>query len=153
LIELIAERRRVEPGETPPDDTPLEILAVRLGGYVLHACGEDADLGPGPGPTAHSTCLCLRKIEGAADGSRKIPPALAAALGAVFWRLGDTTRGIALGAVDDVEWLGPLAAWWALVIDAPDMLTKLAHALPMIRAEALTTCYTLADEIRLAVSS
>lgn len=153
LIELIAERRQVEPGKTPPDDTPLEILAVRLGGYVLDACGEDAELGPGRGPTAHSTCLWLRKIEGAADGSRQIPPALEAELGAVFWRLVDTTRGTALGAVDDVEWLGPFAAWWALVIDAPDMLSKLAHALPMIRPEALTKCYTLADEIRLAVSS
>ncbi len=153
LIELIAERRQVEEGKTPPDDTPLEILAVRLGGYVLDACGEDADLGPGRGPTAHATCLWLRKIEGIADGSREIPWELEAELGAVFWRLVDTTRGTALGAVDDVEWLGPFAAWWALVIDAPDMLRQLAHALPMIRAEALTKCYTLADEIRLAVSS
>ena len=26
--------------------------------------GEDSDLGPGRGPTAHETCLWLRKIEG-----------------------------------------------------------------------------------------
>src|SRR5690606_11010021 len=102
LIELITERRRIEEGQNPPDDTPLEILAVRLGGYALDACGEDADLGPGRGPTAHSTCLWLRKIEGIADGSRELPLELQEELGAVFWRLVDTTRGTALGAVDDV---------------------------------------------------
>jgi hypothetical protein len=35
-----------------------------LGGYALDACGEDADLGPGRGPTAHDTCLWLRKVDG-----------------------------------------------------------------------------------------
>lgn len=153
LLELIAERKQVEEGQVPPDDTPLEILAVRLGGYVLDACGEDADLGPGRGPTAHATCLWLRKLEGVADGTRQIPPELRDALSAVFWRLVDTTRGTALGAVDDVEWLGPFAAWWALVIDAPEMLKQLATALPMIRPDALDKCRTLADQIRLAVSS
>lgn len=153
LLKLIAERRQVEEGQSAPNDTALEILAVRLGGYVLDACEEDAGLGHGRGPTAHATCLWLRQIEGLADGSREIPPELQDALGAVFWRLVDTTRGTALGAVDDVEWLGPFAAWWALVIEAPEMLKQLTTALPLIRGEALERCATLADQIRLVVSS
>ncbi len=153
LLKLIEERRRPGEGAPIPDDTALEILAVRLGGYVLDACGEDAELGPGRGPTAHATCLWLRKLNGVADGSRELPPELQDALGGVFWRLVDTTRGTSLGAVDDVEWLGPFAAWWALVIDAPEMLGQLTTALPMIKGDALTKCSTLADQIRMAVSS
>jgi hypothetical protein len=103
------------------------VLAIRLGGYALDACGEDSELGPGRGPTAHDTCLWLRKLEGLADGSRELPRALASALSTLFWRLVDTTRGTALGEVDDVEWLGPFAAWWALVIDRPAMLLQLAR--------------------------
>ncbi len=53
----------------------LEVLAIRLGGYALDACGEDSDLGPGRGPTAHDTCLWLRKIEGLQDGARELPAA------------------------------------------------------------------------------
>ena len=34
----------------------LEVLAIRLGGYALDAWGQDAELGPGRGPTAHETC-------------------------------------------------------------------------------------------------
>jgi hypothetical protein len=153
LLKLISERRQVEEGQTAPDDTALEVLAVRLGGYVLDASGEDAELGRGRGPTAHATCLWLQQVEGLADGSRELPEELQDALGAVFWRLVDTTRGTALGAVDDVEWLGPFAAWWALVIEAPEMLKQLTTALPLIRAEALERCATLANQIRLAVSS
>lgn len=152
LLELIAERRDVKDGELPPDDTALEILAVRLGGYVLDACGEDTELGPGRGPTAHATCLWLRKLDGVADGRRKLPDELADALSAVFWRLVDTTRGTALGAVDDIEWLGPFAAWWALVIDRPQMLHQLTTALPMIREGALEQCLDLADRFRRLVS-
>ena len=48
------------------------MLAIRLGGYALDACGEDSDLGPGRGPTAHDTCLWLRKLEGLVDGSREL---------------------------------------------------------------------------------
>lgn len=154
LLEMIAERRQLDPsGQEDADDTELEILAVRLGGYVLDACGEDADLGPGRGPTAHSTCIWLRKLEGVADGSRPLSPALQDALSAVFWRLVDTTRGTALGAVDDIEWLGPFAAWWALVIDRPQMLRQLTTALPMIRDGALERCSSLADRIRQSVTS
>lgn len=153
LLELIATRRAVEEGQIAPDDTALEILAVRLGGYVLDACGEDTELGPGRGPTAHATCLWLRKLEGVGAGSRSIPQELQDALSSVFWRLVDTTRGTALGAVDDVEWLGPFAAWWALVIDQPAMLQQLTTALPMIKDGALERCCVLADKIRMAVSS
>ena len=153
LLELIATRRLVEEGSGPPDDTALEILAVRLGGYVLDACGEDAELGPGRGPTAHATCLWLRKLEGVAANTRTMPQELKDALSSVFWRLVDTTRGTALGAVDDIEWLGPFAAWWALVIDRPAMLQQLTTALPMIKEGALDRCCELADTIRLAVSS
>lgn len=153
LLELIATRRAVEEGQTAPDDTALEILAVRLGGYVLDACGEDTELGPGRGPTAHATCLWLRKLEGVGAGSRDLPQELQDALSSVFWRLVDTTRGTALGAVDDVEWLGPFAAWWALVIDQPAMLQQLTTALPMIKDGALERCCALADNIRMAVSS
>ncbi|MEI9952768.1 MAG: hypothetical protein WDO74_28245 [Pseudomonadota bacterium] len=128
-------------------------MAIRLGGYALDACGEATDLGPGRGPTAHDTCHWLRKIEGLADGSRDLPPALKTALSALFWRLVDTTRGTALGEVDDMEWLGPFAAWWALVIDRPAMLLQLATALPMMAEGALARCCERAELLRTAVSS
>lgn len=132
-------------------DPALEVLAIRLGGYALDACGGDADLGPGRGPTAHATCMWLRKLDGVADGSRELSPALRDALSAVFWRLVDITRGTALGAVDDVEWLGPFAAWWALVIDRPAMLQQLATALPMIADGALEKCCELAEATHAAI--
>ena len=44
---------------------------------------------------------------------------------------------LALGEVDDIRWLGPFAAWWALVIDRPTMLLSIATALPMIADGAL----------------
>jgi hypothetical protein len=152
ILDLVKERRQSAERDLEAD-LPLEVLAVRLGGYALDACGEDADLGPGRGPTAHDTCLWLRKLEGLADGSRTLPPQLESALGAVLWRLVDTTRGTALGEVDDVEWLGPFAAWWALVIDRPAMLQKLATALPMMAESALERCCQQAEELRTAVSS
>jgi serine/threonine-protein kinase len=150
ILDLVKERQQTE-GRGP--DLSLEVIAIRLGGYALDACGEDSDLGPGRGPTAHETCLWLRKIEGLADGSRALPPQLEAALSSLFWRLVDTTRGTALGEVDDVEWLGPFAAWWALVIDRPTMLLKLAMALPMIAPGALAQCCEQAESLRTAVSS
>ncbi len=169
LIDLIKERRHERAGqaaqnaedfeqrpsviEADDEDSELEVLAVRLGGYALDACGTDEDLGPGRGPTAHQTCRWLRKLEGVADGSRELPLDLQAALSSIFWRLVDTTRGTALGAVDDVEWLGPFAAWWALVIDRPAMLQQLAVALPMIREGVLDKCCDLSEEIRTAVGS
>ncbi|HSC88080.1 MAG TPA: protein kinase, partial [Polyangiaceae bacterium] len=150
LLDVLKERRAK--GEV--DDSTaesLEVLAIRLGGYVLDASGDG--LGPGRGPTAHDTCRWLSKLEGVADGSRELPPALRSALSAIFWRLVDTTRGTALGEVDDVEWLGPFAAWWALVIDRPTLLQQLATALPMIREGALERCCELADAIRGTVAS
>ncbi len=153
ILDLIRERRSANGGADVPVDRSLEVLAIRLGGYALDACGEDAELGPGRGPTAHDTCLWLRKLEGLADGSRELPPALEAALSMLFWRLVDTTRGTALGEVDDVRWLGPFAAWWALVIDRPAMLQKLANALPMLEKAALVRCCEQAEALRTAVSS
>ncbi|MBL4634782.1 MAG: hypothetical protein JKY56_12990, partial [Kofleriaceae bacterium] len=116
ILDLVKERRQHE-GVDINVDVPLEVLAIKLGGYALDACGEDTDLGPGSGPTAHETCLWLRKLEGLADESRQIPPRLELAVSTIFWRLVDTTRGTTLGDGDDVAWLGPFAAWWALVID------------------------------------
>jgi serine/threonine-protein kinase len=160
ILDLVAQRRlgvenadgTIEVPETDAD-LPLEVLALRLGGYALDACGEDDKLGPGRGPTAHDTCLWLRKLEGLADGSRELPPSLEGGLSALFWRLVDTTRGTALGEVDDVQWLGPFAAWWALVIDRPAMLTQLATALPMMEASALALCCEKAEALRTAVAS
>ncbi len=151
ILDLVRERRQHE-GVELEIDLPLEVLAIRLGGYALDACGEDADLG-GRGPTAHDTCHWLRKIEGLADGTRDLPAPLKSALSTLFWRLVDTTRGTALGEVDDVQWLGPFAAWWGLVIDRPAMLLQLATALPMMSAEALTKCCDRADVLRAAVSA
>lgn len=151
ILDLVKERRQNE-GDTA-GVLPLEVLAIRLGGYALDACGEDSDLGPGRGPTAHDTCLWLRKVHGLADGSRELPPLLKSALSSLFWRLVDTTRGTALGEVDDVEWLGPFAAWWALVIDRPAMLLQLATALPMMAEGALARCCERAEILRTAVSS
>ncbi|HTQ03459.1 MAG TPA: serine/threonine-protein kinase [Polyangiaceae bacterium] len=152
MLDLVKERRQAENAD-PSADLPLEVLALRLGGYALDACGEDAELGPGRGPTAHDTCHWLRKLEGLADGSRELPAELQAALSALFWRLVDTTRGTALGEVDDVEWLGPFAAWWALVIDRPAMLRGLATALPMMAEGALARCCERAEVLRDSVAS
>jgi serine/threonine-protein kinase len=151
ILDLVREHRQAGGGSFD-DGLSLEVLALRLGGYALDACGEAGDLGPGRGPTAHDTCLWLRKLEGLADGSRELPPALKGALSALFWRLVDTTRGTALGEVDDVQWLGPFAAWWGLVIDRPTMLQQLATALPMMAEGALTQCCEQAEALRSAVS-
>ncbi|MBK8256167.1 MAG: serine/threonine protein kinase [Polyangiaceae bacterium] len=151
ILDLVAEKRRADNAD-PEADLPLEVLALRLGGYALDACGEDEDLGPGRGRTAHDTCLWLRKLEGLVDDSRELPPPLKNALSALFWRLVDTTRGTALGEVDDVEWLGPFAAWWALVIDRPAILLQLATALPMMAKGALSQCCERAEALQSAVS-
>ncbi len=153
ILEVVRERREAAGGDAASDDAQLEVLAIRLGGYALDACGEDGELGPGRGATAHDTCLWLRKIEGLADGSRDLPPALRSALATLFWRLVDTARGTALGEVDDVRWLGPFAAWWGLVIDRPAMLEQLATALPMLAGSALTTCIDRADVLRATLTS
>ncbi len=152
LLDLVEERRqnqRTDHGF----ELALEVLALKLGGYALDACGEERDLGPGRGPTAHETCLWLRKLDGLVDGTREFPGPLKSALSALFWRLVDTTRGTALGEVDDVAWLGPFAAWWALVIDRPAILQQLGTALPMIAEGALEKCCALADATRAALSS
>jgi serine/threonine-protein kinase len=82
-----------------------------------------------------------------------MPHALQSALSKLFWRLVDTTRGTTLGDVDDVHWLGPFAAWWALVIDRPAMLMPLGNALPMMAAGALERCCAEAEALRTALSS
>ena len=152
LLDVVKERR--QEGETDIDaQLPLEVLAIRLGGYALDACGEGGTLGPGRGQTAHDTCLWLRKIAGLADGTRELPPPLKGALSTLFWRLVDTTRGTSLGEVDDVEWLGPFAAWWALVIDRPEVLLTLATALPMMSPAALETCCEQAAILRAVVET
>ncbi len=149
ILDAVTDRRGR--GSRDDDDVPLEVLAIRLGGYVLDACGEDVELGPGRGPTAHATCLWLRKIEGLTDGSRVLPASLQRALSALFWRLVDATRGTALGEVDDVHWLGPFAAWWALVIDRPAVLLQLATALPMMAEGSRYRCVEQAEALRTAV--
>lgn len=152
LLDLVRQRR--EAGSTDPEaDVRLEVLALRLGGYALDACGEDAQLGPGRGPTAHETCLWLSKVEGLSLGTSELAPALQAPLSALFWRLVDTTRGTALGEIDDVAWLGPFAAWWGLVIDQPSMLLQLATALPMMNKSALRECCDHAETLRNAMAA
>ena len=152
ILDLVKERRQ-DYGAELEADVPLEVLAIKLGGYALDACGEDGDLGPGGGPTAHDTCHWLRKLEGLADGSRTLPDSLGNALSSIFWRLVDTTRGTTLGLGDDVRWLGPFAAWWALVIDRPAMLTQLGKALPMMAKGALEHCCDHAEALRKVLSS
>lgn len=152
ILDLIAERRQLDESDMEVD-IPLEALALRLGGYALDACGEDASLGPGRGPSAHDTCLWLRKLNGLVDGSREMPQAVETALSALFWRLVDTTRGTTLGETDDVAWLGPFAAWWALVIDRPAVLQRLATALPMMDKPALDFCCEKAEELRAQISA
>ena len=155
LLDVVRERRQSADASKhdPQVELALEVLALRLGGYALDACGEEPDFGPGRGPTAHATCLWLRKLDGLADGSRELPEPLKNALSALFWRLVDTTRGTALGEVDDVRWLGPFAAWWALVIDRPAMLLSIATALPMITEGVLEKCCAQAEVIRTTVAS
>ncbi|HYQ15798.1 MAG TPA: serine/threonine-protein kinase, partial [Polyangiaceae bacterium] len=151
ILDVVRERR--QNGGEFDAELQLEVLAVRLGGYALDACGEDDLLGRGRGPTAHDTCLWLRKIQGLTDGSRELPASLKAALSSLFWRLVDTTRGTSLGEVDDLEWLGPFAAWWALVIDRPTTLLQLTNALPMMASGALQSCCDRADALRAALST
>lgn len=153
ILDAVKERRQAAAADRDVEaEVALEVLAIRIGGYALDACGEDSDLGPGAGPTAHATCRWLRKLD-VLGGGREMPPALRAALSALLWRLVDTTRGTALGEVDDVRWLGPFAAWWALVIDRPAILLQLATALPMIAEGALDACVAQADALRTSVSS
>ena len=151
ILDLVRQTRHAD-AKDPRASSALEVLAIRVGGYALDACG-DGDLGPGRGPTAHETCLWLRKLEGLADGSRDLPPALQTALSTLFWRLVDTTRGTSLGETDDVHWLGPFAAWWALVIDRPAMLLQLATALPIMEGDALARCCQQAEALRTSLSS
>jgi eukaryotic-like serine/threonine-protein kinase len=151
ILDLVKSRRQTE-GAEQATDLPLEILAVQLGGYAIDACGT-TNRGPGRGQTAHDTCQWLRKLEGLADGTRELPMPLLNALSRLFWRLVDTTRGTTLGEVDDVHWLGPFAAWWALVIDRPAMLLPLASALPMMSVEALQSCVSEAEALRRAMTS
>ncbi|MCC6649422.1 MAG: serine/threonine protein kinase, partial [Polyangiaceae bacterium] len=152
LLDVVKERRLAEAGDLDRE-LPLEVLAVRLGGYVLDACGEEELDGQGRGATAHETCLWLRKIAGLADGTRELPPSLRSALSTLFWRLVDTTQGTSLGEVDDARWLGPFAAWWALVIDRPEVLMQLATALPMMDRRALELCCERAAALRDAVAA
>lgn len=149
ILDLIKSRRQDGVAD-PSVDMRLEVLAVQLGGYALDACGSR---GPDRGQTAHDTCQWLRKIEGLADGTRELPVPLRTALSRLFWRLVDTTRGTTLGEVDDVQWLGPFAAWWALVIDRPAMLLPLTTALPMMSVEALQRCVSDAEALRRAMTS
>jgi hypothetical protein len=146
LLSLVA-ARRAEGDDDPETSDALEVLAIKLGGYALDACGEDRDLGPGRGWTAHHTCRWLREVQGL-DGARALPPPLLDALASLLWRLVDATRGTFLGAEDDLRWLGPFAAWWALVIDRPAALEQVASALPMLSPDALESCSILAEEIR-----
>jgi len=147
--ELLDQVREVRLGAVPPDQhtrlEDLEQLALVLGGYALDCASSDPS---SSGSVARETCRWLQKLEGVANGSRQLPEALRLELSALFWRLVDTTRGTALGAVDDVEWLGPFAAWWALVLDQPTLLTQLGTALPMIRQDALSRCSELAERTR-----
>jgi serine/threonine-protein kinase len=152
ILDLV-EQRRQDGGGDREADLPLEVLAIRLGGYALDACEADAGLGPGRGPTAHEICLWLRKLKGLGDGARELPDPLKSALSMLLWRLVDTTRGTALGEVDDVRWLGPFAAWWALVIDRPQMLLQLATSLPMMAPGALEICCERAEALRTAVAA
>ncbi|MEM6786181.1 MAG: serine/threonine-protein kinase [Myxococcota bacterium] len=151
LLDIVKERRQSE-GHEMDADVPLEVLALRLGGYALDACSDAAE-DRDRGPTAHDTCLWLRKLQGLADGSRSLPEPLERALSAIFWRLVDTTRGTTLGLIDDVQWLGPFAAWWALVIDRPAMLRSLGGALPMMATGALRHCCEQAETLRESVAN
>ncbi len=155
LLELVADQRRAPDPSTrdPQFELGLEIVALRLGGYALDACGDGADVGPGRGNTAHGICLWLRRIDGLGDGARALPQPLRASLSALFWRLVDTTRGASLGEIEDVRWLGPFAAWWALVIDRPGTLRALGTALPMLAEDALELCCAQAERLRESVSA
>ncbi|MEM7153433.1 MAG: serine/threonine-protein kinase [Myxococcota bacterium] len=154
ILEVVRQRRRDDGAELHVD-VPLEVLALTLGGYALDAgsnpCTTDHRT---DGKTAHHTCRWLRKLEGLSDGSRTFPPVLERALSDVFWRLVDTTRGTTRGIDDDdEEWLGPFAAWWALVVDRPAVLRRLANALPMVDDDALASCCDRAEVLRTAVSA
>jgi hypothetical protein len=148
LLELVESARRGEVEDDEAGQLALEVLAVRVGGYVLDACGEATELGPGRGRVVYDTCQWLRRMQGLVDGDRTFPGPLEEALSALLWRLVDSTRGTALGEVNDQEWLGPFAAWWSLVIDRPDVLRKLASALPMMSADALEVCCEQAEALR-----
>lgn len=126
----------------------IEVLAIRLGSYALDAYAHD-DVRKGA--VAHQACGWLRKVNGLTTGTRTVSPGLQSALAGLLWRLVDTTRGTSLGELEDLQWLGPFAAWWALVIDRPAVLRALAAALPMADPVAIERACTLADALRTAV--
>ena len=133
ILDLVKERRAAEDFVDMDDELPLEVLAIRLGAYALDACGEDSELGPGRGPTAHATCFWLRKVEGLADGSRDMPARAGGRAQRRCSGASSTRRAARRSARSTTfEWLGPFAAWWALVIDRPAMLLQLGTALPMM---------------------
>lgn len=148
ILEIVRQRR--ESGSLDATDNSLSVVALKLGGYGLDACGDDSAR---RGPTAYDTCHWLRSLEGLNDGSHDLSADVETALSALFWRLVDTTRGTTLGIGDDVKWLGPFAAWWALVIDRPTVLLKLSNALPMMVRGALERCCDEAAQLRAAVAS
>lgn len=148
MLDIVKTRRQTNEADSA-SEVALEVLAIKLGGYAMDARAAAADRGK----TAHDTCLWLRKVEGLTDGSRELPEPLKTGLSSLFWRLVDTTRGTALGEVDDVRWLGPFAAWWALVIDRPAVLHQLGTALPLMAPGALDRCVEHAEKLRSALSS
>ena len=109
--------------------------------------------GPVAGPTAHDTCLWLRKLEGLADGSRELPAPLKGGARARSSGASSTRRaGRRSARSTTCAGSGPFAAWWALVIDRPAMLLQLATALPMMAEGALARCCEQAEALRTAVS-
>jgi hypothetical protein len=125
---------------------------MRLGGYALDACGEDAELGPGRGPTAHDTCLWLRKLEGLADGSRELPPSSrprsARSSGA------SSTPRAAPRSARSTTWpgSGPSPRGGRSSSTAPRCWSQLATALPMMAGGARAVLRA-AEVLRTAVSS
>jgi hypothetical protein len=98
-------------------DLTLEVLAIRLGGYALDACGEDRTSVRGAARRRTTRASgCARST--ASRTARASSPGPERALFAVLaLRRHHARHGPGRGRRR--EWLGPFAAWWALVIDRP----------------------------------
>ncbi|MDW8361383.1 MAG: serine/threonine-protein kinase [Myxococcales bacterium] len=146
LLGAVQQARR-DATDDPEILDALELAALRVGSYVLDALGEGGATDRSRGAAAFDACRWLRQLDPARDRGAGTE-AFRRALSGLFWRLVDGTQGTALGEVDDVEWLGPFAAWWGLVVDRPAVLRALADALPLLSPDALEQCCAHAEALR-----
>ena len=123
ILDLVEGAARRATGVDLDADLPLEVLAIRLGGYALDACGEDSDLGPGPRPDRARHLPLAPQARGPRRRLARAPAPLEGGARARSSGASSTRRAARRSARSTTcAGSGPFAAWWALVIDRPAML-------------------------------